>query len=160
MSGNKSQEIESLIGRGFEEFSRIFMLYDRTARRTMDTGKGVMVTPTMANLIEVIGRCHGSTVTSLSVHFMTTKGAVSQIISRLVKEGLARKDLKRSIDNEQPLTLTTKGQHVFKWHEEYNKPVREALLKLSSHYRRDQLRSFVEILSELRSLFEDLSRKA
>lgn len=153
----KSQEMDRLIDRGFEEFSRIFMLYDHTARRTVDTGRGVKVTPTMANLIEVIGKQHGSTVTSLSIHSLTTKGAVSQIVSRLVREGLVRRDVRQSNDNEQPLSLTAKGQHVLKWHEEYNRPVREALLALSSHYRNDEIRSFVQILSELRGLFEELA---
>jgi DNA-binding MarR family transcriptional regulator len=156
---NRSQkEIHQLIKAGFDEFSRIFMIYDHTGRQKVTIGDGILITPSMIHIIEAIGKEDGVTVTSLSRYFMITKGAVSQILSKLIKNDFVIKQPFRSDENEQPLSLTDKGLYVFRWHEENNKPVLNALLTLSVNHTNEELKAFVNILRELRQLFETVSQ--
>ncbi len=71
--------------------------------------------------IEAIGKNQGSTVMELCRHFDITKGAVSQVITKLHDKGFVEKVRNPDFGKEKIITLTPAGWEVFHWHEEYHK---------------------------------------
>ena len=75
-------------------------------------GTGVLMHQKEIHTVQAIGRHPGINVTGLAEHTGVTKGAVSQIISRLIKKGLVRRARVPGNAKEVILELTEKGKEV------------------------------------------------
>ena len=105
---------------GLALFTRILMKYDVIEKEPLDMGNGERLPASHIHMIEAIGKEYGKTVTTLSEYFMITKGAVSQMISKLHKDGYVSKIKKKGNDKEIILELTKKGWKAFELHEKLN----------------------------------------
>ena len=111
---------KELVRQGWELFTRIFMKYDILEKSPVDIGTGDKFNGAQIHMIEAIGKGKGKTVTALSKYFMVTKGAISQIVSRLNKMGYITKTKRIGNDKEIILELTEKGRQAYRMHEKYN----------------------------------------
>ena len=78
-------------------------------KEPLDVGNGDKLTASHVHTLEAIGKEYGKTVTALSGYFMITKGAVSQVISKLHQEGYVAKLRKKGNNKEIILELTESG---------------------------------------------------
>ena len=134
---------------GWAIFTGIFMKYDILEKAPIDLGTGDKLNAAQIHMLESIGKGYGRTVTSLSDHFMITKGAVSQIVSKLHKLGYITKTKRKGNDKEIILELTSKGQMAFGLHEKYNEGTLEDLMRLREKYSQEELQAFLNILKDI-----------
>ncbi len=135
--------------KGWELFTRIFMKYDILEKSPVDLGSGEKFRGTQIHMIEAIGKGYGNTVTALSGYFMVTKGAVSQIVSRLHQMGYISKTKRKGNDKEIVLTLTDKGRRAFQMHEKYNEATASELMQLRTKYSHAEIVAFLNVLTDV-----------
>jgi DNA-binding MarR family transcriptional regulator len=144
-----SKKREDLIQESQAVFTRIFMKYDVLEKEPLDMGNGELLNASHIHTIEAIGKEYGKTVTTLSEYFMTTKGAVSQVISKLHKDGYVSKLKKKGNDKEIILELTKMGWKAFELHEKLNEMAAGDWMQIRNKYSEGDLRSFLNILSDI-----------
>ena len=138
-----------LIRQGWQIFTRIFMRYDILEKSPVDIGIGDPLNAAQVHTIEAIGKDYGKTVTALSSYFMVTKGAVSQIVSRLHKLGYVAKTKRPGNDKEIILELTDKGRLAFEAHEKFNESWVAELRKFMNKYTPEEVQAFLNILTDI-----------
>ena len=86
-------------------------------------GTGVSLHGSEIHTIQAIGKNPGINVTQLSEKMRVTKGAVSQMVSRLVEKGMVLKQPARDSAKEVALGLTELGRTGYRNHEEFDMEV-------------------------------------
>jgi len=140
-----------LIQKGFEVITRIFMKYDILGKRPVDIGNGIKINASNIHTIEAIGKGYGNTVTSLSNYFMITKGAVSQVVSKLQNDGYIKKI--ESNSKTVILELTDLGKSANKYHDKYNESIIQKLVLLENKYSFSEIEAFMSILTDIDEIF-------
>lgn len=107
-----------------------------------DFGTGVPLYRTEIHTIRAIGENRGINITKLAEHLGVTKGAVSQMINKLVKKKMVKKT--HSYDNAKEilLELTDLGWIGFRNHEQFHME----MLDIVREYYGDRLKRNVEML--------------
>lgn len=144
-----TEKDQDLLRQGWDLFTRMFMKYDVLEKSPVDIGSGDRFNGAQIHMIEAIGKGHGKTVTALSGYFMVTKGAVSQIVTRLHKMGYVTKTKRKGNDKEIILELTGKGRVAFDMHEKYNESTVAELMKLRQKYSPEDILVFLNILNDV-----------
>ena len=82
---------------------------------------------------------------------MITKGAVSQVVSKLQKDGY----LKKTESNNKLiiLELTELGKLANKYHDKYNESLIQKLTLIEEKYSISEIESFISILTEIDKIF-------
>ena len=95
-------------------------------------GTSYLLFPSEIHTIEVIGNNPGINVTDLAIHQGVTKGAVSQVISRLVKKNLIlkMKDIKHN--RGVFLKLSKEGEKAFSEHRHFHDSIHDPFFQLIS----------------------------
>lgn len=117
---------------GFTEtFLRIINKFKILEKIPIDHGTGDLLYSSEINTLEIIGKYSGINMTQLAKKRGVTKGAVSQIVTKLVKKKLVTKNQAPDSNKELSLQLTTSGVIAFKNHEKfhakYDQPMIEKL---------------------------------
>ena len=118
-----------------ETFLRIINKFKALEKIPIDHGTGDLLYASEINTLEIIGKFPGINLTQLAQKRGVTKGAVSQIVSKLVKKQLVTKN--QEPDNEKAvlLKLTDAGWVAFenheKFHEKYDSQMIEKLTGMS-----------------------------
>ena len=147
-----NEKDEALIQEGWALFTRIFTKYDILGKAPMEISANEKLNASLAHTIEAIGKGYGSTVTTLSAYFVITKGAVSQIITKLHKLGYLTKTKRKGNAKEVVLELTQKGWKAFELHEKRNEPILNDLKESLEKYSEAELHSFLNILTDIEQL--------
>lgn len=83
------------------------------------------------HMLDKIGDTTGMNITTFAAAAGVTKGAVSQLVTRLEKKGMVRRYKKSTNDKEVFLELTKSGKEIYQKHKEINeetiKPLYEEL---------------------------------
>jgi DNA-binding MarR family transcriptional regulator len=110
------------------------------------------------HMLDKIGDNTGMNVTEFAAAAGVTKGAISQLVTKLEKKGIVRRYKKSTNDKEVFLELTKSGRQVYKRHKEINErtilPLNEELSKHS-----DEEVEFLLNMFKWFNDFLDLSRK-
>lgn len=142
---------DNFIQKGFEVFTKIFMKYDILAKRPLQIGNGIKINASNVHTIEAIGKGYANTVTSLSDYFMITKGAVSQVISKLHTDGYIRKV--QGNNKVVILELTDLGKQALKSHDKYNVSFVKTIQGIEDKYSKKELECFLNILTDVDTIF-------
>jgi len=136
-------KIISDIGKGFIKINNKL---NKLEKRAVDSGGGEKFYASELHAIDAIGRKEGGTVTKLCDLFGVTKGAVSQIISKLEKKAVVFKQ--RSPDNckEVNIFLTEKGLEIFKFHENLHKEMDKEFFGYMRSVSKEKLEDFLTML--------------
>jgi|WetSurMetagenome_2_1015567.scaffolds.fasta_scaffold592881_2 DNA-binding MarR family transcriptional regulator len=132
---------------------------NKLEKKAIDFGTGEKYYASELHTIEAIGEKYGNTVTELCDLFGTTKGAISQIISRLEKKELIAKERNRDCVKEINISLTRKGRIIFKSHKELHKKMDVKLLSFMKAMPKDQLDTFLFMLKEMEKYIDEFIRK-
>jgi len=84
---------------------------------------------------------------------MITKGAVSQVISKLEKDGYINKVETNS--KSVILELTDLGELANKYHDNYNELFMQKLVLVEEKYSASEIESFINILTDIDGIFEE-----
>jgi DNA-binding MarR family transcriptional regulator len=153
---------EALLRESQELFARILMKFDLMEKLPFIFGRE-SISRAQLHMIEAIGKGCGSTVTALAEYFMVTKGAVSQIVSKLCARGLVSKSRSGGGGKEVLLELTKRGWEAFEIHEGYSE-FGPDIISFAEKYEREELRAFLNVLKGLDELsgrlFAELAEKS
>ncbi|MCC7401647.1 MAG: winged helix-turn-helix transcriptional regulator [Chitinophagaceae bacterium] len=147
---DKVNSIES----GFEIFTKIFMKYDVLSKQPRNIGNNITISASNIHTIEAIGKRYANTVTSLSNYFMITKGAISQVITKLYKDGYIKKT--ETENKVVLLELSASGKQALKAHDKYNLAIIGKLQSIEKKYSKKEIETFLRILSEVDDCFGEL----
>ncbi|HNV47070.1 MAG TPA: MarR family winged helix-turn-helix transcriptional regulator [Spirochaetota bacterium] len=113
------KRIESINGI-MQQFLRVVNLFQEVERQPMDFGIGMMLHPSEIHTVDAIGDSDGINVTALAHRLGVTKGAVSQMVTKLKRRGLVNK--LKSVDNDRDvvLALTPKGRRAYDAHKRFH----------------------------------------
>lgn len=134
---------------------QIIYKYMQTETIQRNYGTNVMITQVEIHTIEAIGNHDGISITELAANRQKTKGAVSQLIYKLVKKGLVEKTVSKTSDAQVSLYLTPLGKQAYeghkKLHEQINDDVFVALREMPDSAYNDlfmMLKKFEEYLDK------------
>ncbi len=147
--GTKPMSKTQLISEMSILFSKVHNKLNNLEKRTIDFGTKEKLFAAELHTIQAIGKKRGSTVTGLSELFGTTKGAVSQIISKLTEKKYVVKQRNPNNNKEITISLTEKGMQVFKAHEELHNEMDKSLLKSLESTSEEEIKSFLKILANI-----------
>jgi DNA-binding MarR family transcriptional regulator len=108
--------IQEIIGRFFRVINKV----NSRDRVPMDFGTGELLCMGEIHMIEAIGSRPGANVTAVAQGLGVTKGAVSQMVSRLAKKGYVRGETTKGGGNEVSLVLSVKGKTAYAGHAKYH----------------------------------------
>lgn len=145
----KKQESEIKLKLVDEKFHRIVNKMNRIEKVPRDFGTGFVLHPSEIHTIEVIGNNSGINVTELAEKQGVTKGAVSQIISRLEKKKLIIK--MKEIDNDRKicLKLSDIGWKAYQGHLDFHAQIHYPLVEMIEKANHDELDFMVKFFSVL-----------
>lgn len=104
-----------------ETFLRVISKFKALEKIPVDHGTGDLLYASEVNTLEVIGKFPGINLTQLAQRRGVTKGAVSQIVAKLVKKKLVARTQAPDNDKVVLLVLTGKGEVVFENHELFHR---------------------------------------
>jgi DNA-binding MarR family transcriptional regulator len=141
---------KTLLRESQELFTRLLMKFDLLDKVPFIFAREA-IPRAQLHMIDAIGKGHGTTVTALADYFMITKGAVSQIVSKLCARGFVSKSKSDSGGKEILLELTKKGREAFEVHEGYNE-FGPDIIAFSKRYTEEELQAFLSVLKGLDEL--------
>ncbi|GFZ32300.1 transcriptional regulator [Clostridium zeae] len=136
------------------KFEQVMNKYNKSEKRPKYYGTKDLLYRSEAHTIEAIGKNNRINVTELAQYLAITKGAVSQMIDKLVKKGLVNKKMVSNTENEVALELTEKGVIVYKGHEEYHKELYAEISQRLDYLSEKNMETFLDILNELENFLD------
>lgn len=135
------------------ELNRFVLLYYHHITEVRDYGTGELVNSVEAHLLGAIHRFPGITVTRLAREWLRSKGAVSQMASKLVKKGLIRREKAEGNAKTVHLFCTPAGEELSRRHQEYDlRTIDNTLKLLKGRVTEEELISTVRVLRQLDTL--------
>lgn len=98
-------------------------------KEAMDFGTGELLHAFEIHVIDAIGNDDGCTVTELAEWFFVTKGAISQVVGKLVGSGYLSKERNPENGKEVWLSLTRKGEIALAGHERFHRTLDAEILR-------------------------------
>lgn len=110
---------------GIEDVEAVDILHQVSSfyvstRVPQDYGTGELYTSTEVHLLKYIAEHDNTTVTSLAYTYGRTKGAISQLLSKLTNRGLIERHSDSNHGNSQLLQITEKGASLNEAHKAYD----------------------------------------
>lgn len=130
-------------------FTRIHNKLSKLEKKSIDFGTGDRLFASELHTIQAIGENRGKTITELSGYFGITKGAVSQIISKLKRKKCVAKARSKANVKEIDISLTAKGWKVFESHKRLHLEMDGELLGFMATLSERQIGEFFTILHKI-----------
>lgn len=143
----KKEESFSVLMESIFELSRAYYDYQSKPRKYGTDDELFMVE---VHLLNLIGEDNKINVTRLSRKTNRTKGAVSQIIDKLVTKGLVNKSKNPYNNREVKLELTEKGKKVFHYHQYLDKEKNENILSELPDFSTTDFKKYIAITNTIR----------
>ncbi|MBN2298876.1 MAG: MarR family transcriptional regulator [Deltaproteobacteria bacterium] len=140
---------EAVIVRLIEQFLRINNKFNLFEKTPMNFGIEELLYPSEIHTIDAIGRKRDINVTALAKILGITKGAVSQMISRLGKKGLVIRQKQGGNEKEVVVRLTPKGWKAYDGHERFHQDMLAGLMDYLRGIPMEDFYRFQEILSKI-----------
>lgn len=134
--------------------------YNRLEKLPFDIGAGEVLHPSEMHLIEAVGRRTGDTVTRLCEAFGVTKGAVSQLVTKLEGRGYVQRIRTGARTREVEIRLTEKGEEVFRLHERFHHEMDQSMEQLLKALPDGQISLFLEVLERAGSHLEAYANRS
>lgn len=123
------------------------MRYSDRNTRKMDYGTGEYYTAVEVHVLEQIYFHPGITVTELATLISRTKGAVSQIATRLYEKDLITKTSQENEEKRRSLWLTPKGMELNQLHMAYDERMTKKFFgEVSKYYTSEQMDAFFKVM--------------
>jgi len=106
------------------------------------------------HILEIIGKNPAITASDIVNDMKITKGAVSQIISKLSRKGLLHRSYNADNMKIQELHLTPKGMAVMFYHDEHEKELMKELAAELAKCRTEDIERFTKIVNAVADFAE------
>ena len=123
-------------------------------KNSFDYGTGESINTFDIHIIDAIGRGYGRNVTDLADWFYVTKGAISQVVSRLNQGGYINKDRNPVYCREVVLSLTAKGEIALSGYEKVSRKIYEGFLTELETIDEEKLLEMKELLVQINRQLE------
>ena len=134
---------------------RLLNKFARVEKLPIRIDGGIELTTKEVHTIQAIGEHKKINVTEVGAHFGVTKGAASQMVSRLVERGFVDKAVSAHSNKEFELTLTDLGWRAFRAHERFHGKDMDELVRQLQSFSPEQLQDVSSVLR----LFETVMDK-
>jgi DNA-binding MarR family transcriptional regulator len=121
-----------------------------------DFGCGVLLFPAEVHTLSAVYENPRSSITELSELLGVTKGAASQMISKMEKKSLIIKEFAPGSEKQRMLKLTEKGKLAYNGHEEYHKQMVIEVDKKMESLSIDDLKQYRQVNRLVEELIEEL----
>ncbi len=111
-------------------------------------GTGVPLYGSEIHTIQAIGKSIGTNVTELAEKMGVTKGAVSQMVSKLVEKGMVRKTRAQDNAKEVVLELTELGRIGFRNHARFDMKVLNSVREYCGSDLETKLDTFLSVMTD------------
>ncbi|MDA8135442.1 MAG: MarR family transcriptional regulator [Desulfobacteraceae bacterium] len=101
------------------------------------------------HILERIDRQSGINASDIADSMEVTKGAISQIISKLLNKGLIKKSTKADNLKIQELYLTEKGSEVLSSHADQEKELIDKVSSILENCRTEDIEKFILIINSV-----------
>ncbi|MBC6296969.1 MarR family transcriptional regulator [Listeria sp. FSL L7-1517] len=105
------------INQGRQNLRNFILQLNKMEKISKEFGEAGVITPGEINTIEAIGITEKMTMQDLVIKLEITKGAVTQLVDRLEKKGLAWREIHPYDLRTFQISLTPKGISAYKAHE-------------------------------------------
>lgn len=129
-----------------EIMERIINKYNQEENKKRCYGTDTVLTRKEIHTIYSIGKNSGINVTQLAKLQGVTKGAVSQMIYKLVEKGYVKKSVSMNSDSEVRLELTAAGCVAYDAHNQFHKETQEDFFLLLKNMPEETYQQMLEIL--------------
>ncbi|TIH15889.1 MarR family transcriptional regulator [Marinifilum sp. JC120] len=148
---NNEEAIRYMTGR----LIRIINKHSRIEEQPIVLGDGLELTPREIRCLHAIGLNEGANLKSIASVLGVTKSAVSQMVGKLEKRGVARKE--HAPDNRKELLarLTDKGWEAFNIHQEFHERHMANLKKRLDEFTDPQLATASAVLAVVETVVDD-----
>ncbi|WP_320171843.1 MarR family transcriptional regulator [Maridesulfovibrio sp.] len=148
---SKEEAVRNMTGR----LMRIINKHSRIEEQPITIGEGIELTPHEIRCLHAIGFNEGTNLKNIAMVLGVTKSAVSQMIGKLEKRGLARKD--PAPDNRKELLagLTEKGWEAFRIHEQFHEKHMANLFDRLDEFTDPQLATASAVLAVVETVVDD-----
>ena len=143
----KSKQFEELLFRVVNRFNAL-------EKHPLNFGTKHKLYHSERHMLDRIGENPGMNVTEFAVRAGVTKGAISQVISKLEKKGFVQRYRNTGNNKEILISLTDTGKSVFKKRKKSNQEVHNQLTAELSKYSRNNIESFISLLTWLDTFLE------
>ncbi len=148
-------EPHGLTARDFsDQFLRVMAKFNALERRPRSFGTKEKLFRAEIHAIDAIGSHEGSSVTALAEIMGVTKGAVSQMVDKLLLRGFVTKTALTGIANEVKLDLTKKGWTAFRAHAELHRDLLAAAARRIGALSRDERSAIWEIYAAIEAYLD------
>lgn len=124
------------------EYARKISEYESIPRKYGTEDEIYMVE---AHTINLVGDKNKTNVSELAELTNKTKGAISQMIERLIKKGMATKSRNPLDNREVIIELTDKGKIVYNFHKKLDQKEYRRLLKDLEEFTAEDFRRYIDI---------------
>ena len=111
-------------------------------------GTGIPLYGSEIHTVQAIGKSIGINVTQLAEKMVVTKGAVSQMVSKLVEKGMVRKEHAQDNAKEVVLDLTELGWIGFRNHERFDMEVLDSVREYCGSDLEARLGTFLSVMTD------------
>ncbi len=149
-----------------QEFEQTMRLIDQVVsrmseleKRAYDFGTGDVLYRSEIHTVQAIGDHPGLGVTELAEHMLVTKGAISQMIRKLVAKNLVRKEYAPGSSRNLRLYLTDRGQIARTGHEAVHRAMAELMRDHLGRNYKQRLRVFRDVFTQLDEILDQMEKK-
>jgi DNA-binding MarR family transcriptional regulator len=135
-------------------FEKVMYKYMASEKKPKYYGTEDLLYRAEVHTIDAIGKNNKINVTQLALYLGITKGAVSQMVDKLIKKDMVSKKMVSDTENEVSLELTEKGARAYKGHEEYHKEFYTKISEHLVHLSEENVEAFLDILNSLENLLD------
>ena len=134
---------------------KFVMLYNDYIKTARDYGTGEIINMVEVHILTKIEENPGITVTEVALMWNRTKGAVSQIVSKLEKRGLIERRKERGNAKNVHLYVTDKGEILSKAHKAYDiQELNWADKTLHTDFTSQEIDTFYKVMQRYNELMD------
>ncbi|GKX68543.1 MarR family winged helix-turn-helix transcriptional regulator [Inconstantimicrobium mannanitabidum] len=137
-----------------KKFEKVMNKYNKSEKKPRYYGTSDLLYRAEVHTIDAIGKNNEINVTELAQYLGITKGAVSQMVDKLIKKDMVIKNAASNTENEVSLKLTERGLAVYNGHEKYHKDFYTEISKTLSHLSNENITACFNMLDLLDNFLE------
>jgi DNA-binding MarR family transcriptional regulator len=137
-----------------KQFMRVANKLNADGRKPLDFGTGCLLHRAEIHTIEAIGNKSGINVTELAQGMGVTKGAISQMVDKLMSKDMVGKVSVLTSINEVSLTLTEKGMLAYQNHCGYHAAMYAEISDLMAGYSQEKIDLVANALAAIEGILD------
>lgn len=113
----------------------------------VDLGDGLTLSAVEIHVLDVVGQHPGGSMSDLALSLGVTKGAVSQMVGKLIGKGYISRQYEDGNRKRVCLYLTGIGMKAFNWHQSLHNKVNEDIYEVLRNLPEGDRQMILEVLS-------------